>query len=405
MSKRYICPFCFDEYDMNQVEFECEQRYGCKVEEDKNYEEWAGTKNEMRPHHFAAPSGGFFSKWSMPQSAQCDLCNHVSHTRVCPGCHNVLPRTIDTNEELIIALVGSRGSGKSTYIGVLIHEMIKHLFLNFDGTFNLLSDEDQKRYHDDFEQGLYIDHRLLDQTRRATHGRSGRGKKDRPILGTLKMPANGMFKKTRSVTLVFFDSAGEDWTDEQALRTVAKYLKHAAGIIFLIDPLTNGTVYKTIGKENLEGSIGSDDIGNDGLQSQVLTNAMNVIRNERELKEDQPIDTPVAVAFPKLDVLDDNGLLQPGMQLKKPSPHAQLGHFDEADRESVNEEMRSMLGKQWDEGNFLTMLDQNFVHNSCFAFSALGRKPSNPGAKKIETPTPIRIEDAMFWILHEYGVL
>lgn len=401
MSKRYICPFCFDEYDMNQVEFECEQRFSCKMEKDTNYEEWAGTKNEMRPHHFAAPSGGIFSKRSMPQSAQCDKCHHVSHTRVCPGCHNVLPRTIDTNEELIIALVGSRGSGKSTYIGVLIHEMIKHLFLKFDGTFNLLSDEDQKRYHDDFEKGLYVDHTLLNQTQ--AHDSSGRGRKDRPILGTLKMPANGMFKKTRSITLVFFDSAGEDWTHEQALKTVAKYLKHAAGIIFLIDPLTNGYVYNKIGKENLEGSIGSGDVGNDGLQSQVLTNAMNVIRNERELREDQPIDTPVAVAFPKLDVLADNGLLQAGMQLKKPSPHVQ-GHFDEADRELVNQEMRSMLGK-WDEGNFLTMLDQNFPNNSCFAFSALGQKPSDPGAQKINKPTPIRIEDAMFWILHEYGVL
>ncbi|OZG49392.1 hypothetical protein PSRA_1641 [Pseudoscardovia radai] len=404
MRKQYVCPFCFEQHDMNDVEFACEQRFACTPEQDNEYSRWAGVKAQLRPHHFRAKAvkGPLAKWWSMPDSAVCDKCNHTSHTRVCPSCHNELPRTIDTDEQIIVALVGTRGSGKSTYIGVLIHEMIKHMFLPFGGTFQLYGDEDQRQYRDRFERSLYIDHTPIPQTQRHVTTGSGRGKDDRPILGMLKMQSGGMMKKMKIQTLVFFDSAGEDWVDQTALNVVANYLEHAAGIIFLIDPLANANVLGRIGDmSKVAGSIGANDTDNDSLQAEVLVRAANCIRVGKGLKENQKIDIPVAVAFSKLDALEENNMLPRGSQITKPSPHVQFRHFDDNDRLAVDGEMRGLLSS-WGEADFLAVLDQNFSHTSCFAFSALGRQPENG---MIQPPAPRRIEDAMLWILHERGIL
>ena len=398
MKLKYICPFCFAEHAIGDVEFACEQRKVCGEENDARLAAYKGVPNYPGPHHFAPQKR---SKISMPQSAVCDKCHQPSHTRVCPDCHNPLPVTIESDQDMIVALIGTRGSGKSTYVGVLIHEMMKRLFRPFHGTFQLYGAEDQRQYRQRFEDDLYRNHVTIKQTQSHISGTSVT--ENRPILGTVKMESGGLFKKIRAMTVVFFDSAGEDWEDQDTINVVARYVGHAAGIIFLIDPLANASVRSGIGNDSAIATSSVVQAGEVSEPAEVLGRVANLIRAQRGLKITEKITIPVAAAFSKLDVLEDNGVLPPGSALSQPSPHVQLGAFNEADRQAVDQEMRGLL-MTWDQGDFLQALDLNYSNNSCFAFSALGRAPEQSDGS-IAPPVPKRIEDAMFWILHQRGML
>lgn len=413
MKLHYVCPFCFSEHKIYDVEFACDMRKICGKkdadgnvlvpagagEDDPKMAAYKGVPRIQGPHHFRAPSSAF-TKFSMPDKAVCDWCNQVSHTRVCPDCHNPLPVTIDTDQEAIVALIGTRGSGKSTYVGVLIHEMMKRLFRPFNGTFQLYGPEDQQQYKERFEEDLYRLHHLIPQTQSHIAGQTVT--ENRPILGTLKLQSTGLFKKIQAMTLVFFDSAGEDWESEEAIRILAKYVSHSSGIIFLIDPLANSAVRSAIDDEEAVRTSTSVDEGEVSEPAEVLNRVADLIRRDRNMKQTDKIDIPVAAAFSKLDVLEDAGILPPGSALAQPSPHVQLGKFDDADRQAVDQEMRGLLST-WNQGDFLSALNMNYTTNSCMAFSAIGRAPEQNN--EIAPPVPKRIEDAMFWILHIRGLI
>ena len=411
MKLSYVCPFCFSEHPIGDVEFACESRMICAKrdasgnvvgapgagEPDEKMRQYKHLNTApIGPHHFRAPKT---PKFSMPDSAVCDWCRQTSRTRVCPSCHNVLPSTIDSDEAMIISLIGTRGSGKSTYVGVLIHEMMKKLFHPFHGTFQLYGSEDQREYRSRFEDFLYSGQPIPQTT---SHLVGNTMTENRPILGMLKMESGSFFNKVKPKMLVFFDSAGEDWTSQDTVNVVAKYVAESAGIVFLIDPLANRAVRSSIGDDtSIRASI-SADYESDSDPSVVIQHVANLIRNQKGLKENQKIGIPVAAAFSKLDVLEDKGLLPPGSALSQPSPHVQRGSFDEADASAVDQEMRGLLSA-WDAVDVIDMLNMNYTTNHCFAFSAYGREPASDGT--IAPPVPKRIEDAMFWLLHLNNVL
>lgn len=416
MSSHFVCPFCFKDSKFSEVEFECEWKIMCKQptgsdgvehkpgegEPDERMAEHLGkSKDEApyRPHHFKAHGWG--STWKMPRSADCDWCGHASHTRVCPKCHSTLPETIDSEQVFIVALIGTRGSGKSTYVGVLIHEMIKRIFHPFHGTFLLSSAEDQEQYSNRFEDRLYQEHHIIDQTKPKEDGNPMTA--NRPILGTLKLDGKGFFKKVESMTLVFFDSAGEDWEKSETLNIVAQYVAHAAGLIFLIDPLAIPNVRSLVNNDQVvknSSSVEVDEKVSD--PAEVINKVSNLIRHQNDMNPNEKINIPVAAAFSKLDVLEDHHLLPTATTLSQPSPHVQLGQFDDNDRRAIDMEIQGLL-MEWDNGNFVDALDVNYTNYSCFAFSAFGRAPEAEGA--IAPPMPKRIEDAMLWILHQRGAL
>lgn len=411
MKAHYLCPFCFKQSKIGDVEFACDARMLCvphdvngnvignagQGEPDEKMKEYKHLQTApMGPHHFRAKKTPLLS---MPEKAECDWCHQISHTKVCPNCHNPLPSTIDSDEALIISLIGTRGSGKSTYVGVLVHEMMKRLFRSFHGTFQLSDKESQESYRLRFEDYLYQG-KPIPQTQ--SHLAGNTMTENRPLLGLLKIRTSGLFAGIKPKMLVFYDSAGEDWNDEETVKTVASYVAQSAGIIFLVDPLANRTVRSQIADEDsIMASVGTEN-QTDNEQTDVLHRVANLIRNENGIKDSQKIPIPVALAFSKLDVLEDKNLLAPGSSLTQPSPHVQRGVFDEADADAVDQEMRGLLSA-WDEGSLLDALTTEYVTSHCFAFSAYGREPSKDGT--IAPPVPKRIEDAMFWLLHLNHVL
>lgn len=390
--RSYLCPFCFTEHALDDVEFECQTRARCPKEPDEQMARYVGaTTPVLAPHHFRSAYKARFGA-GMPAEAECDLCHQMSRIRVCPACHNQLPGDIDIAEPMIISLIGTRGVGKSTYVGVLIHEMMKRLMRPFGETFILPTALDQSQYRERFEDPLYNAGEPIEQTKPIGNTMNA----NRPIIATLTKSER--FGKLRTFTLVFFDSAGEDWQNPDTIASVARYVSHSAGIIFLLDPLNNRTVLNTI---NNQAAIASSSVV--GYQAAadpatVIGNVANLIRQQQGLRNNQRISVPVAVSFSKLDVLEDMGLVR-GSTLSAPSPHAMQGQFNENDSRLVDGEMRGLL-EQWGNGDFLAFLDQNYTTNRCFAFSAYGRQPDRDQQGRIAVPVPKRIEDAMFWLLH-----
>lgn len=398
MRRRYLCPFCFTEHALDDVEFECQSRARCRKEPDEQMAKYLGASNIRGYHHFRSAFTSRFGS-AMPDAAECDLCHQMSRVRVCPECHNQLPSDIDTAEPMIISLIGTRGVGKSTYVGVLIHEMMKHLVRPFGATFTLPTADDQKQYRERFEAPLYNYGQPIEQTRAI--GDANTMNANRPILATLTKTER--FGKLKTFTLVFFDSAGEDWQRPDTIASVARYVSHSAGIIFLLDPLNNRTVLGSIPDPAAIASskvVGYDPTADPAT---VIGNVATLIRQQQGLRNNQRIAIPVAASFSKLDVLEDMGFVR-GSTLSRPSPHAMQGVFDENDSKLVDGEMRGLL-EQWGNGDFLAFLDQNYATNRCFAFSAYGRRPDMDAQGHIPVPIPKRIEDAMFWLLHLNKVL
>lgn len=398
MRRRYLCPFCFTEHAFDDVEFECQSRARCRTEPDEQMARYLGTPSATGYHHFRSTASSRFGS-AMPDAAECDLCHQVSRVRVCPACHNLLPSDIDTAEPMIISLIGTRGVGKSTYVGVLIHEMMKRLVRPFGATFTLPTALDQRQYRERFEEPLYNYGQPIGQTH--SYENLTTIEEKRPILATLTKTER--FGRLRTFTLVFFDSAGEDWQNPDIIASVARYVSHSAGIIFLLDPLNNRTVLGSITNRAAIASSVGDGYDPAADPATVIGNVATLIRQQQGLRNNQRIAIPVAASFSKLDVLEDMGFVR-GSTLSRPSPHALEGSFDENDSKLVDGEMRGLL-EQWGNGDFLAFLDQNYATNRCFAFSAYGRRPDTDSQGRIPVPVPKRIEDAMFWLLHLNKVL
>lgn len=396
MASKFVCPYCFTSVEFGHVQFRCAGRRICPGGgPDEPLSRYKGLPfPEIGPEYFAGTSRG----WKMPEEGSCPQCLTVSRIRVCPACHNQLPANIDTDDQIIISLIGTRGSGKSNYVGVLINELRKRTMLSFgNSVFRLMTDEDQKVYNDNFGDYLYPrtggPARLIEQTRTNLTGGSSFAQR-RPILGTLLIEQKKLFKTIRkAITLVFFDSAGEDFESEETLEVVSRYIAQSQGIIFLVDPLTQRSIVSQIDetKAQLSGEASYSDVSD---PTDVINRVIDIIRRTKNLSDAKQIDTPTAVAFSKLDVLKD--ILPPGAILSRPSPHTRSGSFIEADTQAVDLEIRGLL-QAWDSADLVATAGANFKNLNFFAFSALGRAPKSDGT--IDPPMPERIEDAFLWIL------
>lgn len=397
----YICPYCFNEHKMTDVDFRCMNRR-CEQVEDIPYGQYYAFKNPpmmQRTFHSDKAKG-----MGMPSRAVCPNCHEESNVRLCPSCHNVLPSAVEKNNEMIISLIGTRGSGKSNYVAVLVNQLKKHIAMRFNGAAKLMTDEDKRQYDKRFGDFVYGPHpKVIPATDTDLRGQEII-KANRPILCDFKVG-----KKRRLLgdliipyTFVFFDAAGENFEDQEVMRTVSKYIGQSEGIIFLIDPFQIPTVRRSFEENSdvVKGAAGAE-LGTVSSPAEVIDRVASLVRANKHMKEEEKVPIPVSVAFSKLDAIES---LLPGTSiLKKESPHVKQGSFVERDQVMVNSEMLGLLN-EWDEQDFLAELKMNYANYSLSAFSALGSNP-DPKTGSIAVPRPHRIEDGFLWILKENNVI
>ena len=125
MSK-IICPYCFHEFNGNDVMFRCTNS-SCPAHKEED-RELNNFWRESRTPGYAFKSGIGLGKLfgKTPESAKCDRCKETSYTVICPHCHNILPKEMVREKGYIIAIVGAVNSGKTNYISVLINELFRN---------------------------------------------------------------------------------------------------------------------------------------------------------------------------------------------------------------------------------------------------------------------------------------
>lgn len=393
----FICPYCFEKHKLSEVQFRCTNRR-CKDFDDvemTRYENGNINMPKQGKRTFVSPNKGH----SVPRSATCPECGNTTYKHICPSCHNELPESTLTGKDLIISIVGSRATGKSHFVGVIIKELRDRISVSFGGSLEGFSDSYQ-RWENNFGNKLYSTYEKLELTTSSVQNVDNGAY--RPLIFKLKLKKRALFKETiDSYTFVFFDTAGEDLNDEDTMSTVNKYICKSAGIIFLLDPMQIPAVSNQLDESIVERAAGinwrtaakADDI---------MTRVSKLIRNDKGMSDTQIIDIPVAAVFSKFDAIES--LVPTYCTVHNPSPHCSEKCFDLSDWHNINSEIVALL-HEWNADAFISQLETNYSKYSYFAASALGLNNNPTSDGRIERPRPHRIEDALLWILKENGVI
>ncbi|MBQ6639047.1 MAG: hypothetical protein IJH82_10445 [Lachnospiraceae bacterium] len=393
----FICPFCFEENKIQDVQFRCTNKR-CKQFDDvemTRYENGNISAPKSGNKTFPNPSKSLM----VPKSAVCPECNSTTYAVICPSCHNKLPESTLHGKDMIISVVGSRDTGKSHFVAVIINELIERIAPKFNGSM-VGFDDTMSRYKAGPYQKLYMDMQKLDLTQSSVHNVNNDAY--RPLIFTLKLKDKGLFgEKIESFTLVFFDTAGEDLNDADTMSTVNKYICKSAGIIFLLDPMQIPSVRNQLDNDTVS-RASSVDWQKATRSDDIMARVSKLIRNDKNMKETQKIDIPVAAVFSKFDAIAD--LIPPGSTILETSPHCSEKKFVMSDWHNVDGEIKSLLS-EWGAEAFMSQVDVNYTNYSYFAVSALGLNNNPKADRSIERPRPHRIEDPLLWILKENDVI
>lgn len=366
--KDLTCPYCFERLSRRRVEFRCRGRVagqsGCQEVPDERNAAFTRQPPEPRPPVFAADG-------RRPR-AGCPTCSLESAQRVCPACHTHLPGSYLDATSRIVALVGAKGAGKSTYIAVLVHELQNRVGAELDASLVECDDRTRRRYREEFHEPLFGSHRLLPITQSAA------SRLNDPLIYTLTLGRFGPLRRENpALTLVLFDNAGEDFTSDESVDRHLRYLGAADAVIFLVDAV---------------------DLPGDAPQD-VISRVTEMLRTQHGIPAGRPLPVPVGVALTKIDAVTDQ--LAPVSALRRPRPAS--GSFDRADREAVHEEVRALLDN-WQSRGLDLFLEHNFRAYNLFGLSALGNTPKG----EVVDPRgiqPYRVEDPLLWLLHRFGMV
>lgn len=398
----YTCPYCFSEHRMSDVKFRCINRQGfCGNEPDFLLTQFEGGDGdnplmENRIYDYSRSGFGFIANHFMPVEAKCPVCKDKSSWRICPDCHNTLPPNIAENENMIISIVGSRASGKSHYIGVLIDELQRRVIPDMlGGNFSETDKSIRERYMEKYYYPLYQLHQSLKLT--------NPNEKQKPLIyETQNLNGNG-----KKLTFIFYDTAGENYEDLLKMTTVNRYICKSSGIIFLVDPSQVAEIRDNMDEEKLKQScnISWAEIAK-STPDAIISRVASLIRQYKGMRDTRKIDIPVAVAFSKLDAITE--LLPKGSTVSQASNILKTGQYDGEELRIIDEEMRSFLNT-WGERRLTTAVKNNFSNVAYFGLSALGESPINNnmpgGARRIQNPMPHRVADPFLWILHKNKVI
>ncbi len=385
MSK-ITCPFCFETFPSDQVQFRCANSACTGKAPDPKFATYQGLdpKASYGQVFDATPSKGFFKRGDS-HSAKCPTCNRETQKRVCKNCHFELMHDAGTTEEYSIAIIGGRSSGKSTYIATLIRRLKNEVGSNFHASVNAMNDFTRKRYLDDFETPLFRNKRLLPPTQTASVG----SKLKTPMVYRITFDNNG---KRKAANLVLFDTAGEDMQSLDAMSAEARYICYADAIIFLLDPLQIDAVRDELNGENLP----NEDPGAEPIQ--IIERLRELYERVLKLKAIQKVEKPIAFTLSKVDRLYP--IIDPGSGLHHTGEH--FGMLNSTDTQSIHTEIQNYI-ETWIGPSFQNTVQAQFAKFRYFGISAIGSAPTIDG--RIETIAPIRVEDPILWIFHELNLI
>lgn len=366
MAKMVTCPYCWHSFKVDRLLLHCSEV--CAVG-DRLY-------------------------FTVKESAQgnCPHGRRPLPRRFCPDadCHRALLREYLDNEGRNVAVIGSAAAGKTTYIGVLLHELQGRVAGQFNGmALDLLGDESRRNYRERFADPMFERGEAVRKTARLDVGSNLE-----PLIFTLKIPTRGPFRNgLQSIISVFYDAAGENVLTTQSMDPLSRYLETAGGIVVLIDPLQMPRLSGHYGggpPDRVQGRTDTD-------QRAVIQRLGELLRESAKKRQDK-LQVPLAVAITKIDLL--RGSLEAESPLRRMPNHS--GHYDEDDGVDVHEELRAWLD-QWYGPEFDNTVSANFSVYRYFGLTALGAQPRDDVRLAPSGIHPYRVEDPMLWLLAQFG--
>lgn len=397
VAANFICPFCFERNPVASIQFRCrgKQASRCDRIQDPELAAYLGLAPEdvLRSRCFRVKNA--FPLGRPLKSAACPVCGESSTQRICPACHHNLPYTVGEHEDLILAVIGAKEAGKSHYLAVLIETLRNQVAPAFDCSLSAMDDETINRYNQDFYEPVFKRREMIPITRSA----AADTRVKQPLvfsLAFMKKSLLGGSKTFKTLTLAFFDTAGEDLNAEDTMAVQNKYIYNADGIVLLMDPLQ-------LPELRLRLDLPEHELPRQNTEAtDILDRTANLVRKARGLKPDRPIDIPLALAFSKFDALDER-ILDPGSLLRQPGGHLTARRFDLRDFHAVQTELRGLLLDDWQYGSLVQNLQHHFPRHAFFGLSALGCNPH--ATSRINRFRPRRVEDPLLWMLWERGLI
>ncbi|WP_042410442.1 TRAFAC clade GTPase domain-containing protein [Streptacidiphilus carbonis] len=391
-----VCPYCFSRTAAARLPFRClmpstglRGSVRCAAVSDDVWAEFKGpglsAGDRMRGPVFPAPRQ-FGGLRPTGLRAACPHCGAATPVRVCPGCHSDLPSDYCDQESRIIALLGAKASGKSTYVTVLVNELRHRVGSAYQASLVPMGGETQRRDRE-LAEDLYERLRLPEATRPAAMGFND------PLMYRLSVPGTGRRAAgSRHTALVFFDAAGEDLSSAEAMNRYTRYLGAADGIVLLVDPLQFGSV-----RDSLPNGAGADLPAVETSAQQIAADLAGQLRAHGRGDSKGRVSTPLAVAVTKVDMLSH--LLEPHSPLLRSAEH-HGGTLDRDDLAAVREETSALL-TACDSGALRRQLERDFAELGLFGLSALGAPPplGAPADAPASGPRPLRVEDPLLWLL------
>ena len=394
--RRLVCPYCFAETTRRRLRFRCVgsgagRGGGCASELDRKYAEHMGSTAAA----FLPPV--FDANGRKPRAVHA-VCNQLSLRRVCPNCHSDLPGDYCDVDSRLVALVGAKYSGKSTFIGVLLHELMNRVGQELCAALNACDDRTSRRYRDDFERPLYQRRSLLPTTQSAgTDLRT-------PLVYRLTVRRRRwLLRRSASLTLVLFDTAGEDLASEASTDRHLRYLGVADAIVFLVDPGelpgAAADVRPAARGESppRPGTSPPQQRPDDPLD--VIRRVTGLLRARLARPAPKRLPIAVAVALTKIDAFDAALMSSSPLQCDR----RRDGRLDLADRGLVQEQVRALLDR-WGVGSLDRELAESYREYGLFGLSALGRMPRG-GDIDPAGISPHRVEDPLLWLLHRFHMI
>ena len=376
------CPFCFTSIDSSNLWFQCSGRGNkdCLIATDDARKKLTGNATPSYPT-FQPPKGRGVT------SATCPNCGGEAMRRACPKCRTVLPIDFVGTVNPMIGLVGSKGSGKTVLMTVLVKQMREQIAARFNADIRIAID------NPDGQQGIAA-YRRQREVPLFGADRDLPAKTDRFSQRQYATPIVLRWRAKKPTMLALIDSAGEDLGDEASTHTL-NYLESCEYLIITLDPFSLPSARARI---NLPKEAQQVD---DEVPIDVVANITGYLRTYHKVAPKKRIKIPVAIVFTKIDAFYPT--LDPGNPIVASASSAPA--YDETDGLQVHEQMRALL-TEWDASALDRHLEQNYENYRYFAVSALGAEPEYASAKVAASGVrPHRVQDPVLWLMSKAGTV
>src|SRR4051794_4929319 len=416
--RRVRCPFCFERFAACEMHLRCNDHY-CKSDfarmvEDPILSQALNGRRVGGPGYCALRSPWWIDPRSdvrrgvrrhfdwmvLPRSLDCPNCRRPTDLRLCPRCHSHLPDSALTLDSGHIAIFGPQSVGKTTFVTVLLHELDHRAGPERGFVLDPLTDEIRERYEREYHELPYggsqsgVGDDLNGEAFRHSHSATPSLETNRGVLQPLVYRLTSRRDSDRGGTALisFFDTAGEDWEmNIDLLRSEARYLGEAKGLLFLIDPLRIREVAHDHRIELTE------------KESRVPpADYLTDIRKLATFFRRSPVKVPLAICLNKLDRW--GRLLPEGTRVREWARGVPDAPADRALDQEIHDEVQSAL-RQWGAAGFLEHVAVTFPEHRFFACSALGDAAREREDLAQPLPTPLLVERPVLWLLEKQGVM